>query len=246
MFNEVEKYYNLNSPSKKGPRGFLFAYNENGELLFTQENMIVETGRNAIMLNGFDKENTESSSKITSVILGDSSEMTTPEMSGISNMGTHIYEINDRMSTNIFLDDTNGHEYVTSDQKTEFFDTIMSDENSFKSLTIHNKTGNIIYGTNKDILIHTVSAANKDATIDIKGYDNSCFEIFQDTKNLKALVKIFVRRTEDDTENENKDSLSKISSLGLFMGDIMFSRVVFPPYYKSSTQAIVFNYYIYF
>lgn len=87
MINEVEKYYDLNDPSKEGPRGFVFAYDEDGNLLFHQENMITETGRRALMQNGFDKDK----STITKVVLGNSEELTKSTDKDISVMVDESY-----------------------------------------------------------------------------------------------------------------------------------------------------------
>lgn len=143
----------------------------------------------------------------------------------------------------------------------------MSSENGisddFKKLTIDHKTGSIVY--NDKVLIHSTTGVEASGITTVEGFDQSCFEIYSANSNsninannisshLVALAKIFIRTSYDDDEKNNKATTTrsneKIHNLGLFMGNEgqleMFSRVVFPPYYKSSTQAIVFNYYIYF
>ena len=136
-----------------------------------------------------------------------------------------------------------------------------------KNLSIKSSTSDILKGSiynpketdlTKKIIVpsqHTIDKGD-DGLQDI-GFDGSCFEIWKETNpsgQLRALVKIFVRKTHSDVEDDFTDhALDKISCLALCMGDpkkpgesTLFSRVVFPPYYKSSSQAIVFNYYIYF
>lgn len=241
MRTEVEKYYDLNDPSKKGPRGFVFAYDENGNLLFHQENMIVETGRQALMKFGFDKDN----SKIIKVVVGNSEALTTADMRNTEGViGSDVYEIEDRIQDDVLTN----NEYVLENQVNDF-EIILNDINKFKQISIDSNTGNIIDESNI-ILIHSVYGAESESTIEWKGYDGSCFDIChsENTERLCGLCKIFIRHTDDDIESEGTSLSSDwYSCMGLFMENgELFSRVVFPKYYKTSTNSIMFNYYIYF
>lgn len=272
---EIKKYFNLDDPSKKGPRGFVIAYDSNGEFLFAQENMIVETGRLRMLQNGFDKGN----ARITHVITGNSEEMTTHDMKDRSSMGNVKTEIRYRICDIIKEDSEKEIEdesaRTTEEQREEFeriTNTYSGISPEFKGLTVDHLNSSIIYNKGTDYqktLIFSSTGVKENSEVSIIGFDQSCFEIcsandsvdkissdreYGLSDNLVGLAKIFIRQTVDDDEGNNNTATTRsnecIRCLGLFMTvdgrEEMFSRVVFPPYYKSSTQDIVFNYYIYF
>lgn len=79
----LKNVYGVDALEHKKPRGIVFAFGDNGELVFHKENMITKSGRKWIIDNGFN-ENT-----ITEAIAGDNTNMTTPD-SDISSMGNTI------------------------------------------------------------------------------------------------------------------------------------------------------------
>lgn len=146
---------------------------------------------------------------------------------------------------------------MTGDQISRYNEELLSDIDEFKKITIDKETGNIIYNDDKeDIIINSRYTAVTNENLDIMGYDGSCFDICHDSTSGKTLglCKVFVRKTNQDIENGPGYSQDWYSCMGLFTRvdagvtthDVLFSRVVFPRYYKTSTNSIMFNYYIYF
>lgn len=161
--------------------------------------MIVKSGREYIVKNGFSAGNIDKNKDtITKIIFGDSDEVSEEE--------------NNKESL--------GNEIIIS----ETAPTINEDNYYYYK---KDKNG-------EDIKFN---ADGTDASIKTK---DACNFESKKVNNTTFLFKIRLNRCRD------KEDPKKISCMGLFNGDTLIARVVFPPIYKRNETELNLNYTLYF
>lgn len=247
-------------------RGFVFAYDENDNLIFAKENMIVRTGRQYIMKHGLKQD-----SSFKCAFLSTNSDMVT-EGDTIADLGTP------------------GVGYITTNESVNFSTDIISGlntDNDFDDIKIDNDAyyasgERLILENNVDVLYNhstwkwTGEKLQKEGYEDVTPntntiieYNNMIYRFFKDNPNTETIEttynkflsvaltadNYFAYKVDDSVENLvirclivfNGTNAIAANSLGLITeDDELFSRVTFPTYYKSATQRLTFKYYIYF
>lgn len=231
IINIKEKFKVDDSHSKI--RGFVCAYDENGKLVFSKENMIVESGRRFILNNGINENS------LKYVQLGTSGTPASPDDT--------IASLNESVSDSIV-------------KTTEIFPETLTLSN-FEKLAI--KSGLIEvsgeeYKENMIILSEDEDGdgfkeKETDTTKRVRD-DKNYFSYFIDHNQLVINCFICFNGKESITARSlgiiahypEKSTAVDSEGNSLANQDVLFSRVTFPTYYKSNHQRLTFKYYIYF
>lgn len=199
-------------------RGFVFAYDENDNLVFAKENMIVRTGRQYIMKYGLSKG-------FKCAFLSTNADMVTE---------------NDALETDIEKNlESIGNEDTRKRTTNSFDFDIAGDNFSIEDISFSNKYFFAEEDTTRTNKLYNVIKNDinyEDYYIEEKNYFS--YNINEETLEVQCLI-VF-----NGTDDIEANSLGLIVNDGT--DDILFSRVTFPTYYKSASQRLTFKYYIYF
>lgn len=202
--------------SRLTPVGVVECRNQNGELLFRRNNMIVSTGRQFIMTHNF----ANSTNQLYSCIGSNTSLSTANTNIGIFNEAFSYDSDNGSYST------ASGA-YIASpcNATVDISKTSLSIDSSSGSFVVTDESGNTITSGN------TTSGAESfviSSVNDSTGSLTSTFKIFFTASNASlsaTSLGLYYLKSNQPT---------------------LFSRVTFPPIQYSSAQALEFTYYIYF
>ena len=230
IINIKEKFKVDDSHSKI--RGFVCAYDENGNLVFTKENMIVESGRRFILNNGIKADS------LKYVVLSENGVAASPSDT--------IETLNSSYKT-----------------KEEYLNTISFTKENFENISIDSNGTLSGLGDSIDLLEENYFSYK----IDPNALLIRCLIVFNDRSDIAAqslgIVAEYPDQYEKTTDTTKRDGVNYYTKSGdvytLFSDpsfvsgadyyvkkQVLFSRVTFPTYYKSTSQRLTFKYYIYF
>lgn len=259
----IKEYFKADDSHSK-VRGFVFAYDEDNNLVFAKENMIVKTGRRFIMNNGI-QDNCFSAAFLSE------------NMNMVSEDDVEFTSFRAENSTNYRvpgLDRSNFESWDASYKKTEDTERdtnktyyILNENGSFESSPGTTFTQGTVYYEDRNL-------EDKNYFSYFIDYDNlivNCLIVFNDSNPIKASslgliakydAPAYFKTNDSEKQNGKKYFTKKEDVYEEFSGDnfatgvnyyecnengeVLFSRLTFPKYYKSSQQRLTFRYYIYF
>lgn len=252
---ELNDKFNIKDSTSK-IRGVVFAYDEDGNLLFRKENMIVEEGRKFILRKVFGT-NSDDKNFFDFAVIGDCTDVVTPgdtfddivetdqttdistvvkngSFNSISANNQYIaatIPFPDGTVTNVNFDSFSVEDFKDKLEERNYFSYFIDeDELVIKCIICFNGNDNIAAST-LGLVVNSEYKEVLDPDINdvMKGK-----KYYREGSNQKKIDAEIVNAIPKDVKLYERTSSE------------LFSRLTFPTYYKSNNQRLTFKYYIYF
>lgn len=222
MTNEeiiIKEHFKVDDSHSK-VRGFVFAYDDDDNLVFAKENMIVKSGRRFIMNKGIQE------GCFSAAFLSENTNIASE----------------DDTKTGIFrAENLNNVPDLTNDnfETWKVTENILDDNKNYFSYFIDRD--NLVI---KCMIIFNNSESIKASSLGlISNYEDPSYIKTKDSS--KDSDKIYY--TFDGTDYTQYSGSEFEDGVDYYeKNEVLFSRLTFPTYYKSPTQRLTFRYYIYF